>query len=310
MSRSLRIEFDGALYHVMSRGVARMAVFHDDTDRKDFLQRIGDLVGEGALVVHAFCLMPNHYHMLCHTPLGGLQRWMRAINGDYVRRFNLRHRRVGHLWQGRYKAILVEEGSYMLECSRYIHLNPNRSKLTRPAQRYRWSSYRNYVGGPAAVDWVTTKTVLKRFGNRRDRHQAYVEAGKGEKPVSPFERAIAGVALGTEEFVARIRDIVKMESPSGERPSLRELRRLGKASPEAIEAAVGELFADDNERRRQVLRMYALRAHSGLRPIAIAQRCGRVPSTVTMAVQRIEDLASRDKALARKLQNLAGLLRN
>ena len=142
-----------------------MPVFVDDSDRIEFLDILAALVGDGHLVVHAFCLMPNHYHMLCETPGGDLGRVMRDLNGQYAQIFNRRHRRVGHLWQARYKAILVQEGEYFLECSRYIHLNPNRSRLTRPAERYRWSSYRNYVvGGPVCVDWVTTGRTLEEFG--------------------------------------------------------------------------------------------------------------------------------------------------
>ncbi|MFH2006035.1 MAG: transposase [bacterium] len=305
MSRALRVEFPGALYHVMSRGVARRRVFVDDVDRDAFLDGVGALTREGELVVSAFCLMPNHVHLLCRTPRGELGRWMRHINGDYARHFNSRHRRVGHLWQGRYKAILVEDGAYHLECSRYIHLNPNRSKLTRPAERYRWSSYRSYVGGRAVVDWVETATVLGMVGGRRKGYRKYVEAGRGEQPVSPFERAVAGVALGAEGFVARIRELVGAEPADGERPSLRELRRLGMARPEAIESAVEEVFKGEGERRKQVLRMYALRTYSGLRPSEVARRCGKGPSAVSMVRRRVEELASRDADLARRLRELA-----
>ncbi len=163
MSRKLRVEFKGALYHVMSRGVARAETFLDEDDRRLFLEILGDVVEKGALIVHAFCLMPNHYHILCETPYSELSRWMRAINGRYARNFNFRHKRVGYVWQGRYKAILVEDGKYFLECSRYIHLNPNRSKMTRPAERYLWSSYRNYVGGPISAEWVETARTLSLF---------------------------------------------------------------------------------------------------------------------------------------------------
>ena len=121
MSRPLRIEFDGAVYHVMARGVGRMRTFVDDDDRRRFLDIVGEIVGRGDWVIHAFCLMPNHYHLLCQTPYGGLSRWMQTLNGSYSRYFNRRRRRVGHLWQGRFKAILVEDGSYFLECGRYIH---------------------------------------------------------------------------------------------------------------------------------------------------------------------------------------------
>ena len=145
-----------------------MPTFLDDEDRRHFLGIIGELVDRGDLEVHAFCLMPNHYHLLVCTPHGGLSLWMRHVIGDYVRWFNPRHSRVGHLWQGRYKAILVQDAAYLRECSRYIDhisslLNPNRSKLTRPAQRYREEgkrsdrAYRNYVGAPPAVCWVQTR---------------------------------------------------------------------------------------------------------------------------------------------------------
>ncbi len=108
-----------------------MPVIVDDADRRDFLDNLGELVSTGQLVVHAFCMMPNHYYLVCETPLGGLGRWMREVTGVYARVFNRRHHRVDHLWQARYKAILVENGPYSLECSQYILLNPNRSRLTR-----------------------------------------------------------------------------------------------------------------------------------------------------------------------------------
>ena len=110
MARAVRVEFPGAIYHLMARGVARLPTFLDDEDRRHFLEILGQLVALGALEVHAFCLMPNHYHILCETPDAGLARWLRHLNGDYARWFNRRHKRVGHLCPGRYKAILVEDG--------------------------------------------------------------------------------------------------------------------------------------------------------------------------------------------------------
>lgn len=186
MSRPVRVEYPGALYHVMARGVARMPTYIDDRDRGTFLDVLSKIVEAGSLDVHAYCLMPNHYHLLPATPRGELSRWMRHLNGEYAHAFNFRHKRVGHLWQGRYKAIVVQDAGYMKECSRYIHLNPNRAKLTRPAERYRWSSYRNYVGGPAAVSWVSTHAVLAEFGGDGKAYRDYVESGKGEALISPF----------------------------------------------------------------------------------------------------------------------------
>ena len=229
---------------------------------------------------------------------------MRHLNGDYVRNFNVRHRRVGHLWQGRFKAILVEDGHYFLECSRYIHLNPNRGKLTRPAERYRWSSYRNYVGGPASVDWVETGPTLAAVGGSREAYREFVEAGKGEKPVSPFERAVAGMALGGEKFVKEVLSRLKGVRAGVDQPSLRTLRRMGKASPEDVEAALERIFSSERPRRRARLRLYGLRIHSRLRGVEVAERCGRTPAAVSLAVRHLDEAAKRQPNLARGLREL------
>ncbi len=304
MSRSVRVEFPGAFYHVMCRGVSRLPVFLDDTDRERYLACIEKLIESGDLVVHAFCLMPNHYHILCETPCARLSRWMRHVNGDYARWFNARHRRVGHLWQGRYKALVVEDGEYLIECSRYIHLNPNRSRITRPAERYRWSSYRNYVGGPAVATWVETGRVLGAFKGDRESYRAFVESGKGEKPVDPFERAAARLVLGGEEFVAKVREILKERPASPEEPALIELRRRARASPEEVEAAVERVFGGAALRRQGRILLYALRRYSWLRPIEIARGQARTPAAVTVATKAVAAEAARAPALASALRRL------
>ncbi|MCU0723041.1 MAG: transposase, partial [Planctomycetes bacterium] len=166
MSRATRVEFPGALYHAMSRGIGGTRVFPDDEHRERFLSFLGKVVESGDLDVHAYCLLPSHFHLLLETPRGALSRWMHHVLGRYAQWFNACRDRSGHVWQGRYKAIVVERGPYLLECSRYIHLNPNRAGLSRPAEKWKWSSYRNYVGGPGtpAVPWVTTRTVLGELG--------------------------------------------------------------------------------------------------------------------------------------------------
>lgn len=306
MSRPTRIEYEGALYHTMSRGVGRALVFLDDTDRREFLELLAALVDDGGLVVHAFCLMPTHYHLLCETPRGDLGRQMRELDGRYAQAFNRRHRRVGHLWQARYKAILVQEGKYFLECSRYIHLNPNRSRLTRPAERYRWSSYRNYVGGPTCVDWVVTSHVLDEFKGDRHRYKVWVEAGRDEKPIGPFERAVAGLALGSEEFTRRLVRLVKEPNRSREEPSAKGLRRhhaLGR-DPKEIEAAVEEVFRAESRRRRSRLLLYSLRRYSLMNVKEIAERQGKGSSAVSMAVSVIQRESKTNRELVTGLKRL------
>ncbi len=308
MSRATRVEFDGACYHVMSRGVARTRTFLDDEDRESFLEILGALVHCGALEVHAFCLMPNHNHLLLRTPHAELARWMRHVNGDYVRRFNVRHRRVGKLWQGRYKAILVEEGNYLRECSRYIHLNPNRAKMTRPAERYRWSSYRNYVGGRAVASWVETGLVLAGFEGGQQDYRAYVEAGKGERQISPFERAVAGLVLGGEEFVASVREMLAERRASEDEPSIAAVRRTARAQPERVEAAVQQVFGGERPARRRRLLLYAQRRYSWLRPAEIARRYGRTRAAVALATRDLDAEAKENPDLSAGLQTLAQVL--
>lgn len=307
MSRNTRVEFDGALYHVMSRGVARMPVFLADVDRMDFLDRVGTLVEAGDIVIHAFCLMPNHYHLLCETPHGRLGKLMRHINGDYAREFNSRHHRVGHLWQGRYKAILVGDGDYMLECSRYIHLNPNRSRLARPAERYKWSSYRNYIGAvPACVPWVATRSTLEAVGGDPARYQQWVESKKGVKPVSPFDKAVAGLVLGGETLVARVKSLLRGRAPSSEEPSLRRLAPPRPTIPlDLVDACVSQIFAGATPRRRRRLRYYALRRHASLGVTEIARLCGRTPAAISIAIRELDEEAMRNPVMKSGLDRLA-----
>ena len=282
-----------------------MRTFLDDNDRRSFLEIVGGLVEREVLEVHAFCLMPNHYHLLVRTPHGELARWMRRINGDYARRFNVRHRRVGHLWQGRYRAILVEGGEYLTECSRYIHLNPNRAKLTRPAQRYRWSSYRNYVGGRAVVaPWVETNAILGYFAGGHRQYRAYVEAGKVERQISPFTRAVAGLALGSEAFLARVREELRGRPDNEDEPALAGLRRRAKASPESVEAAVAQVFGDERPARQRRILLYAQRLHSRLRSADIARRYGRTRAAVTKAAHELSARAREEPQLASCLAEL------
>jgi len=168
MARALRIEFPGATYHAMARGVGGMEVFADDTDRWQFLSLLNELVAAGVLIIHCFCLMLTHIHLLAETPFGEMNRCMHRLLGPYAEHYNRRHHRFGHLWQGRYKALLVQDGDYFLEVTRYIHMNPDENKKTKPVETYPWSSYQNYVGGPTVVNWVETRRVLSFFSSPED----------------------------------------------------------------------------------------------------------------------------------------------
>jgi REP element-mobilizing transposase RayT len=146
MARPLRIEFPGAVYHVTSRGNARAAIYADDTDRQTFLALLTQVVQRYHWLCHAYCLMDNHYHLVLETPEGNLAPGMRQVNGLYTQGYNRRHGRVGHVLQGRYKALHIERDSYLLTVCRYVVLNPVRTGMVRTAQDYDWSSYRATAG--------------------------------------------------------------------------------------------------------------------------------------------------------------------
>ena len=148
MARPLRIEYPGAVYHVTSRGNARESIFLEDTDRQIFLEVLEAVVGKYNWLCHAYCLMDNHYHILVETPDPNLSLGMRQLNGVYTQGFNRRHNRVGHVFQGRYKSILVEKNEHLLELCRYIVLNPVRAGLVSNPGKGDWSSYRSTAYAP------------------------------------------------------------------------------------------------------------------------------------------------------------------
>jgi len=170
MSRPLRIEYPGAVYHLMNRGSARQKVFLRSADYREFLKTVSEANDLWGIEVFAYCLMPNHYHLCLRTPRGNLSRVMRHIDGLYTQRFNRRHRRDGSLFRGRYKAIVVDADEYLLAVVRYIHLNPVGGRLARQPEEYMWSSHGEYLSGSKTMPWLNSREVLEHFRNREDFH--------------------------------------------------------------------------------------------------------------------------------------------
>ncbi len=208
MSRPLRIEFPGAFYHLTSRGNAREIIFLDDQDREILLDALATVVERFHWRVHAYCLMGNHYHLLVETPQPNLSRGMRWLNGVYTQRFNRRHERVGHVLQGRFKAILVERDSYLLEVARYTVLNPVRGGLVAGPGAWRWSSYRATAGERPAPPWLSVETILGMFGKgaapATERYRRFVAAGLNRS--SPWSHVRGQVLLGSEGFMQRLKE--------------------------------------------------------------------------------------------------------
>jgi putative transposase len=239
MARPLRVEFEGAIYHLTGRGNARQRIFADEKDCAKFVQLVIESLGRYDVAVHGYVLMGNHFHLIAETRRANLGRWMHWLTTAYSVYFNRRHRRAGHLFQGRYKSIVVEAEGYLLSLSRYVHLNPVRGKLIgrgdaierRSRLRgWHWSSYRGYAGLAKAEPWVTQDRVLGEIGGakkeRRLRYRRFVEEGLLREIESPWEAVRWQTALGREHFLQRLKDHVQKKGQAHrEVPALRQLQR-------------------------------------------------------------------------------------
>ncbi len=269
MARPLRLEFPGAVYHVTSRGNARQNIVHDDRDRSHFLSLLAHVIDRYGWLCHAFCLMDNHYHLLIETPKPNLSIGMRQLNGLYTQRYNRRYERAGHLFQGRYKAILVEKESHLLELCRYVVLNPVGARLATHPRLWNWSSYRATAGEAPAPEWLTTDWILKQFGVRagsaRDRYRAFVSEKHRQR--QPWDQLVGQIYLGTADFVARhqpdrvIRDIPRRQTQA-HRPSLQQLFDARGKQPQLVHKAY----------RRYGYRLNEIAAHLGVHPATISRR--------------------------------------
>ena len=248
MARPLRIEYAGALYHVTARGDRQEAIYLADEDRQLFLGLLSEVAERYNWLIHAYCLMDNHYHLLVETPDANLSKGMRQLNGVYTQVSNRIHNRVGHVFQGRYKAILVQKESYLLELARYIVLNPVRARRVRQAKNWPWSSYLATAGLMVAPDYLTTEWILAAFGKRKSRaqqkYQEFVAEGKGQP--APWEQLRNQVFLGTEQFVEDLKQKIEANRDLSEIPKsqrrkkplrLEQYHHRYKDRDEAIRAA-------------------------------------------------------------------------
>jgi REP element-mobilizing transposase RayT len=258
-----------------------MAIFEDDEDRLRFLANLGEVVLRFNWLCHAYCLMDNHYHLLVETIDGNLSPGMRQLNGVYTQRFNRRHGRVGHVFQGRFKAILLERESHLLELCRYVVLNPVRAGATRRPGQYRWSSYRATAGLEGKPGFLTVAWILGRFGERRGaarkEYRRFVLAG--EREPSPWERLKAQCVLGGRSFLEKISPALKDKSAIVEIP-----RRERFLSRPALEDLLGEgARKSRNKRDRAVV---AAHLEHGYSLSDIGRHLGLHYTTVSKIVRR------------------------
>lgn len=222
MARPLRIEYPGAVYHVTSRGNARQAIFLSDDDRTNFLGIMAETVEKYNWLCHAYCLLDNHYHAVIETPDPNLSLGMRQLNGVYTQSFNRAHQRVGHVFQGRYKAILVEKGSHLLELCRYVILNPVRAGMASKPDDWKWSSYQSTAYPGTVPEYLTIDWVLGQFAAKktaaRQRYRKFVADGLTDEG-RPWEKLVGQIFLGSENFAARLGELL------GDKQEIKEIPR-------------------------------------------------------------------------------------
>ena len=276
MSRPLRIQFPGAVYHVTSRGNTRQDIYLSNGDRRVFLRILGNVCERLAWRCYCYALMDNHYHLVIETAKANLAQGMRQLNGVYTQHFNHEHERTGHLFEGRYTAVLVERDSQSLEVIRYVLNNPVQAGLVRRVEDWRWSSLNMTMGVEPSPRWMAARWVLGQFGEDRVRARqrllAFVRDGHRQGS-TPYENVKGDVFCGSDEFVRKHRrKLADAEIPRTQRNPLRRrldllLRRGG--TPEEVLAAYREGY-----------RMVEIATHLGVHYTTVSQRLKRAGRTL------------------------------
>ena len=302
MSRPLRLEFAGACYHLTARGDRQKTIFDDDGDRLVFLDLLAKEVLQQGWKLYAFCLMGNHYHLLLETPEPNLVQGMRRLNGVYTQAFNRRHDRVGHVLQGRYKSILVDKQSYLLELCRYVVLNPVRAGMVTSVEGWHWSSYLPTAGKMPCPPWLAAAAVLGWLGEGAIARKAYERfVAQGLKQPSPWDSLKGQIYLGSEPFHARIQKRLAGRSPKG--VSQRQLHPI-RPSVQAILQSVAEAHGIKSARvlERQSgwafkQAIYLLRRRANLSLAEVAAMAGVSIGRVAQIQSEIESLPADERLI-------------
>ena len=278
MSRPLRIEYCGAVYHVTSRGNGREDIFRDDEDRPNWLKLFGEACERYNWLCYSYCLMTNHYHVVIETKEANLSKGMRHLNGVYTQQFNRRHNRVGHVFQGRYKSILVDKDSYLLELCRYVVLNPIRACMVKNAIEWPWSSHPAICGNAKQEQWLAVDQILSFFSTSRKKarlaYQHFISAGDKS---SIWDRLVNQIFLGNDQFVNQHQSMLENNDDLSEIPFQ---QRQPPQKPLF-------LFAEEYPDRKEAMARAFLSGYYTMKEIGAFFHVHY--STVSRAVQQFED---------------------
>lgn len=319
MSRPLRIEFPGAWYHVMNRGRRREDIFLQPADYATFLNIVRESVERWNVKVAAYCLLSNHYHLLLQTPEGNLARCMRHINGVYTQHFNRTHQQDGQLFRGRYKAVLIEADSHLLEVLRYIHRNPLGANLDRQLEDYPWSSHRGYVSCAKQWDWLERETLMAMLtAKKSQRKQAYLDfvaQSEPEEITAFYAMKKLSSLLGGEAFKDWVRNHFIDPELQREIPEAKSMSH----TPQDVIAHVCDHFDLDEARLQQSRRgaenlprdiaIYLSRSISRMTLAEIGAAFGMTNySSVSSAAERVKKRMATDARLRQEVEKIKLLL--
>lgn len=306
MTRSLRIEFPGAFYHVMSRGNEKKAIYRNRRDRLKFLGYLESASTRYGAIIHSYCLMDNHYHLMIETPDGNLAQIMRHINGAYTAYFNAKHSRIGHLFQGRYRSILVDVDEYCLTLSRYIHMNPVKEGLSENPAEYEWSSYRYFLNEQMSAKWLKTDFLLALLGGGsgvRKQYQRYVEENDDDYGGLYGKKFASMAILGQQKYVEKIRDKhVPTQHVSRDLPATRVLK-IRPEIQQIVDVVACEMKPD--HRLVKKISIYMCHRYSGCNLKEIGEYFGVGESAVSENSNRFAMVLVKDQRLA---ETVAGFL--
>jgi REP element-mobilizing transposase RayT len=311
MARPLRIEFPGGLYHITCRGNGGKDIFIDDHDRVRFMEYLKKNTAKHNVIMYAYCLMSNHYHLFSETMKANLSRFMHAINTSYTVYFNRRHQRIGHLFQGRYKAIIVDKDAYLLELCRYIHLNPVRAGIVSNPAEYRWSSHRAYLGIDKRNDLIDPDIILPMFStNRRKavrRYRTFVNESTENE--NPLKRVVGQVILGKDEFIQNTKERINIRVSVPEISSLREIKG---ATPKDVFGSIceefnileGELKRKKKNCLPRKLAMYLLKNYTTLPLRTIGEMFNTGYANVSITAKKTETLIAENPVLKERVERM------
>jgi REP element-mobilizing transposase RayT len=311
MARPLRIEYDGAFYHVTARGNERRKIFFSKSDYLRFKDNLREAQQKYGYLLHSFVLMTNHYHLLIETPKANLAKVMHDVNGSYSGYVNRKRKRSGHLFQGRYKVIVVERDRYLLELSRYIHLNPVRAGVVVRPEDYSYSSYRSFIS-KEKEGIVCHDLVLGMISNHpKDapkRYRSFVEGAIGEDLDDPLEDVYGGMILGCAGFIkealGHLKDAVLYQEEIAHGRELRSALRMDDilmALSGYLDIPRKQLLEKESEHRSMAI--YLLKTHTGLTNSQIGQMCGGLSySAISKSYQRFSAKLRTDRELRKGIK--------